>query len=91
MKQRCKCELQNFMADYLFSYRKDHRLSQEKLAGLLLIDRRSYVDLEHGEYLCCTLTLLCILTFCCEDTSALLQQFREILLRYLSDDADPVA
>lgn len=57
-------------------------MSQMKFANDLEIDRRSYLDIEHGKHLCCTLTLLRYLCYQCDDPVAVLTGCRRILDRY---------
>jgi len=48
-------------------YRKEHRLSQEQMARLLGVAVRSYIDLEHGNSLPATLTLIAFLSLVNEE------------------------
>lgn len=63
MKNTCKCALRTYMSQCLAKARREQNLSQAKFSERLMIDARSYADLEHGEYLCCTLTFVLFLMF----------------------------
>lgn len=80
MKNTCKCALRDYMSKCLVSTRHAERLSQAKFSELLMMDPRSYVDLEHGEFLCCTLTFVLFLVFHCDDATKLLQEMKQIIL-----------
>ena len=58
IKEVTKKDLQAAFADALHSYRKTHRLSQSKMAKLLDIHERCYVDLEHGRFCPSAITLV---------------------------------
>lgn len=81
MKHACKCALRDYMANRLLATRKDKRLTQAKFSEDLMIDTRSYVSLEHGENLCCTLTFIIYLCFCCNDVNRLIDDLRQIILK----------
>ena len=59
-----KCALRTYMSHSLAETRREQTLSQTKFSERLMIDTRSYVDLERGECLCCTLTFVLFLMFC---------------------------
>ena len=86
MKQLCKCALRDYLADVLSKARKDGKLTQAKFAEKLMMDTRSYSDLEHGESLCCTLTFILYLVFFCKDVECLIRDLRQILLDASDDD-----
>ena len=45
-----------------------------------MVDARSYADLEQEESLCCFLTFVLFLLFCCKDRDALLLDMKVIIL-----------
>lgn len=46
-----------------------------------MMDPRSYADLEYGECLCCTLTFVLFLMFCCKDKDMLLEDMKALILK----------
>ena len=78
-KTYCKCELRNCLAEYFFDTRKELSLTQMAFAEKLNMDRRSYLELEHGNNMCCSLTLLIYLTCYCKDPEELLLKCKGIL------------
>lgn len=56
------------------------------MATLLIMDDRSYADLDHGNSCCSALTLVLYLIYCCDDPMAFLENLRKIL-DTLEDDA----
>lgn len=86
MKNSCKCALRDYMTNCLAMTRKSEKLTQAKFSENLMMDTRSYVSLEHGKSLCCTLTFIIYLCFFCKDVDALLQDLREIILDAQKDD-----
>lgn len=85
MKHACKCALQEHMAKHLAKVRFEEKLTQEKFAELLMINPRSYSNLENGFNCCCTLTFVMFLVFCCKDVEAFTNELRSIIIKVLSD------
>ncbi len=81
MKNICKCALRTYMSQRLAQTRHEQHLSQARFSERLMIDARSYADLEHGECLCCTLTFVLFLLFCCKDKDALLEDMKVLILK----------
>ena len=81
MKNTCKCALRTYMSQRLAETRREQKLSQAKFSERLMVDALSYADLEHGECLCCTLTFVLFLLFCCKDRDALLLDMKVIILK----------
>lgn len=81
MKNTCKCELRTYMSQRLVQTRKEQHLSQTKFSERLMMDPRSYADLEHGECLCCTLTFVLFLMFCCKDRDMILEDMKALILK----------
>ena len=69
------------MAQCLAETRKELRLSQARFSERLMIDARSYADLEHGHCLCCTLTFVLYLVFCCSDRDMVLEDMKGLILK----------
>lgn len=51
--------------------------TQSQMASLLIMDERSYVDLDHGKSCCSALTLALFLIYCCNDPVSFLNGLRE--------------
>lgn len=81
MRHACKCALRDYMANHLLATRKDKQLTQAKFSEDLMIDTRSYIYLEHGKNLCCTLTFIIYLCFYCKDVNRLIDDLRQIILK----------
>ena len=79
MKQSCKDALKELLQRRLLEERKQRGLSQVAFARLLMLDVRSYIALEHGDFLCSTTTLLRFLFTCSSNPNALLEEMREII------------
>ena len=77
MKNTCKCALRTYMSQRLAETRREQKLSQAKFSERLMVDARSYADLEHGG----TLTFVLFLLFCCKDRDALLLDMKVIILK----------
>ena len=75
-----KSLLRMFLRDTLYSYRKDHGLSQEQMAELLHISPRSYIDQEHGRYSFSAATLMFfLLSLSDEEKLTLTRRFKEYM------------
>ena len=81
MKNTGKCALRTYMSQRLAETRREQNLSQTKFSERLMIDTRSYVDLEHGECLCCTLIFVLFLMFCCKDRDMILEDMIALILK----------
>ena len=81
MKNSCKCALRTYMSQSLAETRKEQPLSQREFSECLMMDPCSYADLEHGECLCCTLTFVLFLMFCCKDRNAILEDMKAPILK----------
>ena len=79
MKYQCKCSLRDYLSQRLAKARKEAGMTQSRFSELLMMDTRSYVDLEHAQSFCCTLTFILYLCFCCEDVVGLVDDLRRIV------------
>lgn len=68
--------LRSFMSNRFLTTRKRMHLSQAGMAERLLIDPRSYIDLEHGKSLCSTRVLILYLLQCDDNPANLLSDLR---------------
>ena len=62
------------------------KYTQSQMADLLVMDDRSYAELDHGNSCCSALTLVLYLIYCCDDPLAFLDTLRKVL-EDLEDDA----
>ena len=87
MMTACKYILRKYMSQCLHKTRSDLKLSQAKFSEMLMIDPRSYFDLERGTNLCGTMTFIIYLAFYCNDVQGLIDDLRTILSRELHKDS----
>lgn len=59
--------LKTYFTNTLVQRRQALQLTQAQMAERLLMDDRSYIDLDHGKTCCSALTLALYLAFICED------------------------
>ena len=71
--------LRAFMAADLYDTRQRLELTQEEMSELLDINVRSYIYLEHGDYMCSTRTLLLYLLRCRADAAGFLPRAGEVM------------
>lgn len=69
--------LKKHFYEHLIVKREELKLSQVKMADRLLMDTRSYVNLDHGKCGCSALTLALYLMYFCEDPNKYLSELRE--------------
>lgn len=86
MKTACKCAFQEYMAKTLEKVRFENKLTQEKFAEVLMINTRSYSNLETGKSCCCTLTFIFFLVFCCKDVQSFIDDLRIVILKSLEGE-----
>lgn len=80
MKYQCKCSLRDHLSQRLAQARKETGLTQSKFSELLMMDTRSYADLEHAQSFCCTLTFILYFCFGCKDVDGLVKDLKHIIL-----------
>lgn len=71
--------LKSFLHEQLVKTRFQLGLTQEEMAEILAMDTRSYIELDHGNNACGTLTLILFLLYCCDDPNKLLDELRKLL------------
>ena len=72
--------LQHYLRDAIYAYRKDRDLSQDRMAEVLRISPRSYIDQEHLKYSFSALSLIFFLLALTEDEVLLfLRGFRQLV------------
>ena len=69
--------LKEHIHKHLIGKREELRLSQVKMADKLIMDTRSYVNLDHGKSGCSSLTLALYLINFCEDPKEYLDELRD--------------
>ncbi|MBU5626933.1 hypothetical protein KQI82_09335 [Oscillibacter sp. MSJ-2] len=75
-----KTLLQVFLRNSIYAFRKEMGYSQERMAELLHISPRSYIDQEHGKYSFSALSVIFFLiTIPEERVLSLLRAFRKLL------------
>lgn len=82
MKKECADELRTYMADCFKIERIRLGLSQAAFSRKLMVDVRTYSDLEHGKALCSMKTLVIFLTSICEKPDTIIQNYRQIVLKH---------
>ena len=80
----CRCELRSFLSERFLLTRSDLNLTQMEFAFDLGIDRRSYLDIEHQNTMCCAITLLTYLCYFCDDPLEVLEGCKRILDKHLN-------
>ncbi len=62
---------------HLISTRAEQKLTQAEMAHQLIMDDRSFINLDHGKSGCSALTLALYLIYYCEDPSEYLNELRK--------------
>ncbi len=78
MRKQYKQILKVFFHRKVLAARRELEISQEEMARRLVMDSRTYVDLEHGKYSCSAVTLAIYLIFVCKDADAFLKELRQV-------------
>ena len=68
--------LKTYFHHTLIQQRTILRLTQSQMAERLLMDDRSYIDLDHGKSCCSALTLALFLAYVCEDVHSFTEGLR---------------
>lgn len=68
--------LKTYFHSVLLQRRADLKLTQSQMAEQLLMDDRSYIDLDHGKSCCSALTLALFLAFVCKDVHTFTEGLR---------------
>ena len=67
MRETYKATLKNILHEDIIRTRDDLGLTQSQMAEILMMDVRSYADIDHGKSLCGTLSFVLFLIHCCAD------------------------
>ncbi len=76
MRKRCEGILKDLFYETLIHTRYRLKLTQDDMAEILMMDVRSYVELDHGCSGCSALTLCLFLVFVCENPDRFLDEFK---------------
>ena len=77
MKDAYRTALKHILCEQIGSTRISLELTQDKMAESLMIDVRSYADIDRGISMCGTLTFVLFLLRYCKDTAELLQKIQD--------------
>ena len=79
MREHIQNSLKECFRFSLLRCRESGKLSQEEMAHRLMMATRSYIDLEHGESCCSTVTFVLFLLYLCPDVTTFLKELRQAL------------
>ncbi|MBQ6947158.1 MAG: helix-turn-helix transcriptional regulator [Clostridia bacterium] len=77
MRKTYEAALKRCLHDRIVQERKKNKITQEKMAELLIMDPRSYADIENGKNMCSTLTFAMYLLHFCDDPSQLISEMEK--------------
>ena len=77
MRNTCHDILKTYFYQDLIHQREALCLTQSQMAERLLMDDRSYIDLDHGRSCCSAVTLALYLAFLCEDAPHFIDGLRQ--------------
>lgn len=66
-----------FFYNKLIENRTSNNYTQAQMSALLVMDERSYVELDHGKSCCSALTLALFFVYCCDDPINFINELRE--------------
>lgn len=75
MKNSCRCALLDFMLGQLAAKRKEAELLGKPLNNACINE-----ILSSGDEICCTLTFIAFMTYCCTGSQALTRDLRQLML-----------
>lgn len=78
IRKMCLHLLKRYFCHQLVQTRTTLGLTQFAMAERLMMDERSYIELDHGNSGCSALTLALFLIYCCEDPLGFLHELRSI-------------
>ena len=73
MREVIHKELKEYLRKYIKETRKSMKLSQEKMAERLIMDARSYADIENGTNMCGTITFIYFLLYVVDDLESVFE------------------
>ncbi len=79
-KTALRKQLRAFLSKSMYAHRKGHGLSQEKMAEILAVSPRSYIDLEHGRFGFSSLSMACfIISMTDEEAVDFIMELKNVL------------
>lgn len=78
MRKTYEKVLKKYLHDKIVDDRHKNDLIQEKMAELLIMDPRSYADIENGTNMCGTLTFTLYLLEFCDDPETMLAEIQQL-------------
>ncbi len=79
----------DFLRQYISTYRKHNKLSQEKMAERMRITSRAYADIEHGRYGPSASTLLFLIIMLDKhELTEMIESFRCVVAQYEAEPAE---
>lgn len=79
MREIIQKELKSYLAKYMRETRKAQKLSQAKMAEILVMDIRSYADIENGSNLCGTVTFIHFMLYVVDDITKVFEQIAVVV------------
>ena len=73
MRNAIQKELKNYLSVQMKETRKAKKLSQAKMAEILVMDVRSYADIENGSNLCGTVTFIHWMLYVVDDINKIFE------------------
>ena len=77
MRKQYSKILKTFFYHNLIQTRAALGITQEQMAEALVMDIRSYINLDHGQSCCSALTLSLFLIYYCSDVDSFLKELKE--------------
>lgn len=87
MRTQCEIILKELFYEELIKIRNEQQLTQEDMAELLMMDVRSFIDLDHGCTCCGAVTLCLFLIYCHNSPGDFLNKFKITLERQMENVA----
>ena len=79
--------IKDYLQKKIVNFRMTNNLSQGKMADNLLMDLRSYVDIENGKSACSMVTFVVFILLVSPDCSEILGDLRRIIKKEFDDAA----
>ena len=76
MRKRYYDILREITHKHIINFKIARRFTNAKMAELLFMDDRSYIDLDHGKTGCSALTIVMFLINCCPDANEFIDELR---------------
>lgn len=78
MRKTYEATLKRCLHDKIVTVRKKQQITQEKMAELLIMDPRSYADIENGKNACSSVTLMLYMIHFCDDPNQLVAEIEQL-------------